>query len=399
VPGRVGPLAGVRVVDFTHILAGPFCTQLLADAGATVMKVEPPGGEYARIRGPRRIGADGAELSSYNAAVNRGKRSISLNLKNADGLDVALRLARSADVVVENFAPGALERLGLSFPKLRADDPRLITASISLYGGLESAGALATRGGLAIVSEGESSLTSMTRDHEGTPVALGVPVGDMATGLAAYAAITTALYERETTGLGQHLDISMVRTLLALNACGITGEQITDANLFDLRTAGYGIFPAADGFVTIGVNNDSLFRRLVTAMGQPELADDPRYASYQERDARAHEVDEIIAAWTRTLSADEIIARTSPSGVPSGKVATPADILSNEELRSLGFLEEVQDSLGGTIDTPRNPLGFRQGSYAVPRLAEHTDELLAEALGLEATEVERLRASGAFGNS
>src|ERR1700761_6587415 len=148
-----GPLDGVRVVDFTHILAGPFCTQFMADAGATVVKVEPPGGEYARIRGPRRVGPDGTELSSYNAAINRGKRSIALDLKNPRGLEIALRLTDSADVIVENFAPGALARRGLNLRELRARNPKLITASISLYGGLESAGSLATRGGLAIVAE------------------------------------------------------------------------------------------------------------------------------------------------------------------------------------------------------------------------------------------------------
>ncbi|MCU1658496.1 MAG: CoA transferase, partial [Pseudonocardiales bacterium] len=299
-----GPLDGVRVVDFTHILAGPFCTQFMADAGATIVKVEPPGGEYARIRGPRRVGPDGTELSSYNAAINRGKRSIALDLKNPRGLEIALRLTDSADVVVENFAPGALARLGLNLRELRAGNPRLITASISLYGGIESAGSLATRGGLAIVAEGESSVTGMTRDKFGTPLMLGLPLGDMATGMASYAAITTALFARERTGLGQHLDLSMVRTLFALNACAVTGAQIANANRFDLRTAGYGIFPVSDGYISIGVNNDSLFERLCGAMNRADLATDPRYAYYKDRDLNADEVDAIIAEWTASLTGD-----------------------------------------------------------------------------------------------
>jgi crotonobetainyl-CoA:carnitine CoA-transferase CaiB-like acyl-CoA transferase len=393
----LAPLAGVRVVDFTHILAGPFCTQFLADAGATVVKVEPPGGEYARIRGPRRVGPDGTEVSSYNAAINRGKRSIALDLKNPSGLATALRLVETADVVVENFAPGALARLGLDLVALRVANPRLITASISLYGGLEFAGALATRGGLAIVAEGESSVTSMTRDRSGTPLALGLPLGDMATGMAGYAAITTALYEREHTGVGRHLDLSMVRTLLALNACGVTGAQIANANLFDLRTAGYGIYPASDGHVTIGVNNDSLFQRLTVAMDRPELAEDPRYADYRNRDLNADEVDAIIAAWTSTLTCDEVICRVAPTGVPCGKVATPGDVLADLELRGLGFFETVEDGLGGTIDTPANPLGFRRDGYVIPRLAQHDRELLAE-IGIDADGYAKLAADGAFGN-
>ena len=393
-----GPLAGLRVVDFTHILAGPFCTQFMADAGATIVKVEPPNGEYARIRGPRRVGPDGTEVSSYNAAVNRGKRSIALNLKNPAGLGLARRLAASADVVVENFAPGALARLGLDFTALRAADPRLITASISLYGGLEFAGVLATRGGLAIVAEAESSITSMTRTREGEPLALGVPLGDMATGMAAYAAIASALFERERTGHGQHLDISMVRTLLALNACAVTGAQITQANLHDLRTAAYGIFPSSDGYVAIGVNNDSLFRRFITAMGRPELADDPRYATYRERDLRSSEIDQVVAVWTSTLTSDEVISMISPSGVPCGKVATPADMLASSDYHELGFFQTVDDGIGGTIHTPGNPLGFRFADPALPRLADHTTELLGE-IGIESDDVDELRHSGAFGEA
>ena len=391
-----GPLAGIRVIDFTHILAGPFCTQLMADAGATVVKVEPPGGEYARIRGPRRVGPDGTALSSYNAAINRGKRSIALNLKSEAGLALARRLVAGADVVVENFAPGALARLGLDFTAFRRENPRLITASISLYGGLEFAGSLATRGGLAIVAEAESSVTGMTRDATGTPLPLGLPLGDMGTGMAAYAAITSALFQRERTGQGQHLDISMVRTLLALNSCAVTGAQIVGANRHDLHTAGYGVFPSKDGHVAFGVNNDSLFGRFVTAIGLPELATDARYATYQERDSRYADVDAIVADWTTRHTSDEIVAIVSPSGVPCGKVAAPGDMLNNPEYSDLGFFLTVDDSVGGTIRTPNNPMGFSQREYAIPRLAAHTEELLAE-IGIPADEVDALAGQGAFG--
>jgi crotonobetainyl-CoA:carnitine CoA-transferase CaiB-like acyl-CoA transferase len=340
-----------------------------------VVKVEPPQGEYARIRGPRRVGPDGTELSSYNAAINRGKRSIALDLKNPQGFATALRLAESADVIVENFAPGALARLGLSFPDLRKANPRLITVSISLYGSIETAGALATRGGLAIVAEGESSVTGMTRDKEGTPLMGGVPLGDMATGMAAFAAVSTALYERERTGLGQHLDISMVRTLWALNACAVTGAQIANANRFDLRTAGYGIFPATDGFITLGINNDSLFERAMTAMGMPELAEDPRYKHYQVRDGNADEVDGLIRDWTSKRTVAEIVATVGPSGVPCGAVASPGDILADPDLRRIGFIQPVDE---------------------IPRLAAHAQELLAE-IGIDEEEYLALRSAGAFG--
>lgn len=389
------PLEGVRVVDFTHILAGPYCTQFLADAGANVVKVEPPAGEYARIRGPQRKGPDGTVVSSYNAAINRGKRSIALDLKNPLGLDLALKLVDSADIVVENFAPGALARLGLRFPELRAANPRLITASISLYGGFDSAGPLATRGGLAIVSEGESTVTAMTRDKQGVPVELGLPLGDMATGMASFGAIATALYERERTGKGRHLDISMVRTLLALNSCGITGAQIPGWEV-GARTVGYGIFPASDGFVTIGVNNDSLFARLAVAMEMPEFGSDPRFVGYEGRVKNVAAGDEIVSAWTSARTAQEVIAIVAPTGVPCGRIATPEDVLADQQLRDLDYFDVVDDGIGGTIDTPRNPLGFSRKSSAIPRLAAHTRELLAE-VGIDADECAKLAAAGAFG--
>ena len=188
----------------------------------------------------------------------------------------------------------------------------------------------------------------------------------------------------------------MVRTLLALNACAVTGAQIVGANRHDLHTAGYGIFPTNDGFVAIGVNNDSLFRRFAGAMGRPDLAEDPRYATYRERDLRYAEVDAVIAGWTSSLTADEVIAHISPSGVPCGRVATPGGMLADPAYEELGLFLSVDDGLGGTIKAPNNPLGFRQESYAIPRLAEHTEELLGE-IGKDHDEVERLRAEGAFG--
>jgi crotonobetainyl-CoA:carnitine CoA-transferase CaiB-like acyl-CoA transferase len=388
---------GVRVVDFTHILAGPFCTQFLADAGANVIKIEPPTGEYARVRGPQRHG-DGNFLSSYSAGVNRGKRSIALDLKNPKGLETARRLALSADVVVENFSPGALSRLGLEFKDLRAEKPSLITCSISLYGGLDTAGALATRGGLAIVAEGESSVTASNRDKDGNPIMIGLPLGDMATGMSAFGAISAALFGRSQTGEGRHLDISMVRTLWALNAITATTVQILNAPMSSFLTAGYGIYPASDGFVTLGVNNDSLWARAVTVLGKPEAADDPRFKHFAQRDSAEHypAAEEVITSWTTTHTVQEFIDTVGPSGVPCGRIATVEDVLADPELRKLGFIDAIDDSVGGTIDVPSNPMGYHLENAGIPRLAAATDELLAE-IGIDAAGVAELREAGAFG--
>jgi len=395
--GDPGPLHGVRVLDFTHVLAGPYCTQLLADAGANVIKVEPPGGEYSRVRGPRRQAADGATVSSYHAAINRGKRSICLDLRTPAGLSVAERLIATVDVCVENFAPGALTRRGIDFAQLRIRDPRLITVSISLYGGVEYADDLAARGGLAIVAEAESTITSMTT-ADGVPLKLGMPLGDMGTGVTAYGAVVTALYERERTGVGRHLDISMVKALLAINASAITGQQIAVDDPTDADVAGYGIFACADGFVAIGVNSDTLFTRIADAINRPELAQDPRYATYRERDSRIPEINAVISAWTAQRSADSVVERLFAYRVPSGRVATPESVLKNGALRGLGFFQEVQDGLGGTISTPANPMRFAQSRVGLPRLNEHARDILAE-IGIPAREYEALAAEGAFGTT
>jgi crotonobetainyl-CoA:carnitine CoA-transferase CaiB-like acyl-CoA transferase len=378
-PMESGPLAGLRVVDFTHVLAGPYCTQLLADAGATVVKVEPPGGEHARSRGAQRRRADGLAVSSFFAAVNRGKLSVAIDLKSADGLAAAMALVKSASVVVENFAPGTLARLGLDLAELRARDPGLLTVSISLFGDAGTAGPLASRGGLAIVAEGESTVASMTRHHDGTPVTPGMPMGDMASGLAAYAAIVTALVERSRTGRGRHLEISMVRTLWALNSPAAVRAQMPDdgPSTKDLP-AGYGVFPAADGFVAIGVNSDSLFTRLASAISRPDLAADPRFAGAAMRDQFADEINTVVAAWTRAREAQSIVEDLSRFDVPAGRVMTPAALLADQEMRAIGFVQTVADGLGGTIDTPSNPMGFSRAGAGIPRLNEHAGQILPE---------------------
>lgn len=394
------PLSGIKVLDFTHILAGPFCTQLLADAGARVVKVEPPGGEWARRRGPKRIGSDGRELSSYYAAVNRGKRSVVLDLKNAAGLTIARRLAAESDVVIENFSPGTLGRLGLDFTDLRTADPKLITVSINLFGADESAGELASRGGLAVVAEAESSIMSMHRDSEGRPITVRYGLGDMVSGLAAFGATSAALYARALTGMGQHIEIPMVRSLLAVNAISITGEQIVSegqVEAHEQRTAGMGLFEAKDGYVTIGVNSDSLFARLVKAMGRSDLLTDPEFANYRQRDAHVDEFNAIVSNWTSRLTVDEIITALSPTGVPCGRVNTPGDVLAAGWVSDLNLLVSVDDGIGGTIRSPTNPFGFGPSHGPIPQAGQHTREIVKQLFPEDADAYEQLSALGAFG--
>lgn len=243
------PLGGMMVVDFTHLVAGPFCTMLLADAGADVVKIEPPWGDHSRMRGPTRQEGE-VSVSSYLAAGNRGKRSLALNLKTQGGHSAAEELLERADIVIENFAPGVISRMGFDFNEFRARRPEVITASISLFGGQAGEGRLAGRPGLAIVAESESGLASLCRDSQGMPIPFGFVLGDIASGLAAYGAIVTALLHRQVTGIGRHIDIAMVHTLMAFNGIAIAGQSLGNDSDRPLPTSPYGYFVARDGFVS-----------------------------------------------------------------------------------------------------------------------------------------------------
>ena len=395
---RQNPLEGVTVVDFTQILAGPFCTQLLADGGATILKIEPPGGEAGRRRGPRRFDTAGNSLSSYNAAVNRGKRSIVLDLKSPRGLEIALDLIAKADVVVENFRPNVLTRLGIDYDELCQANPRLIAVSISLYGSEATAGPLAQRGGLAIIAEAEGSLLGMTRDANDQPIQTRAAIGDMSAGLSAYAAIVTALFDRERTGRGQVIEVPMLSTIIALNASAIAAADILDRDATQstkaLRTAGYGVFRTADGHVAVGCNSDRMFERLARAIGQEWMLEDPRLNNYARRDEHVDEVDDHVTAWTSAHTTDEVVAHFEGYALPCGRVNTPADVLDHKEFLALGYIGDVGDGLGGTVRVPSNPLGLRRPVSAVPLEGQHSDEILTEVLGRSAAEIAALRAEG-----
>lgn len=402
-----GPLAGVTVCDFTHILAGPYCTQLLADAGATVLKIEPPVGEYARVRGPKRPLPDGTLLSSYHVAVNRGKRGLTLDLKTPGGVDIARRLALASDVVVENFSPGTLARLGIDLAELRAENPRLVTVSITMFGGGAAADALAARGGMAIVAEAESGLTGTNVDDDGRPLPFSFPMGDLVTSWVAYGAIVTALLQRAASGTGCHRDIGMVPSLLTLNSTNITGHQnlaLDGAASRDLRPVSairppaYGVFPTRDGHVAIGVNTDPLFAAFAEAVGSPELADDPRFRCHTEREQHVDELNAVVIAWTSSRTARDVVDVLGPTGVPCGVVRSPGDVVYDDSFMRMGYLEQVGDGGGGTFSVVSNPLGYRTAG-AMPAVGEHTRDVLRERLGLDDAAIDDLYTTGVFGRS
>jgi CoA:oxalate CoA-transferase len=391
-----GLLSGVTVVDLTHILAGPYCTMLLADAGAEVIKVSPPGGEFSQIRGGLRAGPNGKVLSHFSAAMHRGKRSVELDLKTADGKALFERLAAKADVIVDNFSPAGLERMGISYDDLRRRYPRLVTASINLWG-VPTSDPLSNRGGVAIVAEAESALLAARPRSDGQPLHFGFPLGDVVSGLAAYAAIVSCLYRRERTGRGDHVSISMINTLLALSSTNITAAQIPYEPGYG--TAAYGVFKTSDSYVVIGVNSDRLWARLCECMGRPDLAADPRYARYEQRDRRVPEVNAIVAEWTSGQTADQVVATVGPSGVPVGEVMSPERVLASDAFRRLGYVWDIDDGFGGTVRTPSNPMGMDLGTRRVAPVGEDTETVLRDVLGVEAAEYAELRRQGAFGRA
>jgi CoA:oxalate CoA-transferase len=395
-PTSGGLLHGMRVLDFSHLVAGPMCTMLLADAGADVIKVEPPWGDGSRRRGPVRA-TDAGQVTSYLAAGNRGKRSIVLDIKDTRAHELVDRLIAASDIVVENFAPGAIARMGFGLDELRERHPRLITASISLFGGRAVGSSLASRPGLAVVAEAESGLASLCTDDVGTPIQYGIPLGDTVSGLVAYSGILMALAERERSGVGRHVDVSMVSSLLALNGCFTAGLSIDPVAANQFTTAPYGYFRSADGFVAIACNVDELWVRLTNAMNRPDLAMDPRFADYHERDRRVQEVKEVVTAWTIERSSTAIVELLTQYAVPCGIVNDAARLREAAEYRSLELFATIDDGIGGTLAVPANPFGLSSEGRRLPQPGEHTDEVLIDVAGVAPDELAELRASGAVG--
>jgi len=378
------PLSGIRVVDFTHVLAGPYCTMLLADAGADVVKVEPPGGEFARQRGTRKEPASGEWISAYYVAVNRGKRSLEVDLKTEDGLALVRDLIAQSDVVVENFSPGTIAKLGLDLARLRSEDPRLITCSISLYGSA-SAGSVTKSGvarlGLALVAEAEAGVLSQGMDPSQPPQPVSMALGDMVAGLAGFAGVSAALAGRERTGLGQHVDISMVQALLSMNVPGmVTQQMLREGGQEQLTreeairksvTAPYGFYRCQDGLVAIAVNNDDAWQSLLVALNRQDLADDERYTFRDNRNPRVEEVRAIVEERTSQLPKREVLDLLVSHRVPCGLVRQSWELSDDVDLDAAGAYVAVDDGFGNRYRTPANPFGFDADDRAVPRLNDY----------------------------
>lgn len=376
------PLAGIRILDFTRVLSGPYCTALLADLGADVVKIEAAGGEDYRHIGPFRDGE-----SALFQLVNRNKESIVIDLKNDDGLALAIRLAGHADVVVENFRPGVATRLGIGYSTLAASNPGLIYASISGFG---QTGPDRELPAFDLIAQAMSGLMAMTGDAAGPPTKVGESVGDLAAGVFCSWAILAALYQRTRTGLGRRIDVSMVDSLIALLPTAIAQWMFGGApptrtgNRHPLSTP-FGVYAAADGYVVICVLTAPQFAGLSRCLGRPELAADPRYASDELRTSHESELSALIGAWLAPKTVADALVALQTAGVPASRVAEPAEVFSGAHVRERGVLSTVRHGRLGLIPALEQPVHFaglaRGHQRVAPALDEHRDAVLSRWLG------------------
>ena len=364
-----GPLAGVRVADFSRVLAGPYATMLLADFGADVIKVEPPSGDDTRGWLPP---VDAAGRSTYFGGVNRNKRSVVLDLADAAGLAEARRLAASADVVVENFRPGVMARFGLDFERVRAANPGVVYCSITGFG----TGDGATLAGYDLLVQAVGGLMSITGDPDGEPSKVGVALVDVLTGQNALAGILLALRDRDRTGVGQLVEVNLLQSLLSAltNQASSTLATGTAPRRMGNRhpsIAPYAVFRAADRELVIAVGNDKQFRALAGVLGASGLADDGRFASNEDRVAHHSELHEAIEAALAAASAAHWVEALTRAGVPAGLVNDVAEAIAFAQ--SLG-LEAVVELAG--------PEAVVESLPADPGLAPHRS--IANPIGLDA---------------
>jgi crotonobetainyl-CoA:carnitine CoA-transferase CaiB-like acyl-CoA transferase len=376
-----GPLAGIRVIDLTRALSGPYATLMLADAGAEVIKVERAGaGDDARGWGPPFLGPDDEPESGYFLSVNRSKRSVVLDLKDGADLERLRGLLAAADVVVENFRPGVMERLGLGPEELERCNDRLVVLSITGFG---EGGPDGDRSGFDQIIQGEGGLMGITGPVGGPPTKFGVPITDILSGMFGAYGVVAALHERERTGKGQRVTTSLLAAAVAVHAYQGTrwtlgGEVPEPGGNRHATIAPYGAFTCADGWVNVAVGSEGLWERFAPLVGLQ--ADDPRYATNRDRVANW---DELEAAINAAL-ADEPVAvwmeRFADAGVPAGRIRRMDEVYAWDQVEHLGLIDRVDHPTAGHLELPGSPVRWSRSGHRPPtpppRLGEHTDEVL-----------------------
>jgi len=395
-------LGGLRVIDFTHFVAGPLATMILADAGADVIKIEKPQGDDQRYFAPSEVSLDGQGASFLWA--NRNKRSITLDLKTDAGRAIAKALVRDADVLVENFTSRVMARYGLDFETLARDNPRLIYCSVSAFG---RTGELADRAGFDTIMQAESGFMSLTGYPDRDGVRTGPAVMDMACAMMASNAILIALAARHRTGLGQHVDVPLFDTAMLMT--GFMTSQYLFSGKVPKRNGNVsndavpsGVFPTADLPLFITCTSTSLFRRLfIDVLKMPEVGNDPALQRIDGRLAQRDRVIDILNQVFATDTRENWLKRLDAAKVPAGAVRTLPEALDSREVKARGVVTQVPHPTAGSVPNVALPLHFSGtpvvSPVAAPLLGQHTDEVLREELGYSEEKIRELRALGALG--
>jgi crotonobetainyl-CoA:carnitine CoA-transferase CaiB-like acyl-CoA transferase len=390
------PLSGFRVLDLTRFLSGPYCTMVLAELGADVIKIEQPGtGDDSRRMAPKVNG------ESYPFAMpNRSKRSVALDLKADRGRELFLELAAAADLVIENFRPGVATRLGIDYEAIRKVRDDILYCSISGFG---QTGPYRDRPGFDIMAQGIGGFLQMTGQPDGKPTKVGIAINDIAAGATAIYSILAAELHRRQTGIGQYMDISLVDAGLAWTvwesgAYFGNGETPAQTGTRHRRSTPYQAYRTADGYVTIGANTDRLWLRLVNdVLKRPDWAGDPRFADLPDRMAHIDELESEIEAITTTLPTSAWVDRLDSAGVPGGPVLTYDETLEDPHVQARGMIVDLEHPVIGSMQTIAPPTKFSELDFSVrspaPWLGQHTASVLAE-LGVDEEEVRRLFIDG-----
>ena len=392
------PLDGLTILDFTRVLAGPYCTMQLADLGARVIKIEQPGrGDDTRAWGPPFVGGE----SAYFLSINRNKESVALDLKHSRARGILDALVARADVVVENFRPGTMERLGLGYDTLAATHSGIVYCSISGFG---QTGPRRAEAGYDAMMQAEAGLMSITGAADGPPFRLGVAIGDIATGMFAVQGILAALYARERSQRGQRVDIAMLDAVTALltyqaSIAFATGDTPSRMGNRHPSIAPYDTFTAADGEFVLSVGNDDQFRRLAGILRRPELGIDPQYATNADRvrhyDALHDTLSQLFSSWARA----DLLAALTAAGVPCSAVRSVTEALQDPQLSAREMIVPLEHVSAGGIRVLGSPLKLSETPASVrtppPALGQHTDAVLRE-IGMSDSDIASLRAARAI---
>ena len=390
------PLSGVRVLDLTRVLAGPFCSMILGDMGAEIIKIEEPGKGDDTRSWPPFVGGE----ATYFLAVNRNKHSLTLNLKAPEGRELLKQLVKKSDVVLENFRTGTMERLGLGYATLKKLNPRLVYCAISGFG---ESGPEAARAGYDLIVQAESGLMDITGFEDGPPVKVGTSIADLVAGMSAAHGVTLALLARTRTKKGQKVEISMLDAKAALLTyqAGIyfgTAAKPSRRGNKHPSIVPYEVFKAGDAYLTLGVANNSLWERCCAAMERPDLVKDPRFAREADRVQHRETLVPLLNEILGGRSADEWLKRFEAVGVPAGRIRTVAEVCESEHLKARGMIVTLPHPKAGNLRVLGVPVRLHatpgKASAAPPLLGQHTERVLRTVLGVDKAGVARLRKNG-----